>query len=126
MPYFKDPYNGLHFLDGVSFSHLLPEGSTPVTDGEAVALPTQPPVQPQIPSQVTRFQALAALLQAGLLPDVEAYMARPETDPFVALAWKEAQDFRRDSPIVLSLGDVLGLTQSQLDDLFKFASTIGA
>lgn len=82
------------------------------------------PVIPSVPAFVTRFQALAALLQAGLLADVEAYMALPETDPFTVLAWKEAQEFRRESPIVSGLAQVLSLTEVQLDDLFSFASTI--
>lgn len=77
-----------------------------------------------VPSFVSRFQALAALLQAGLLADVEAYMALPETDPFIVLAWKEAQEFRRESPIVSGLAQVLSLSETQLDDLFCFAGTI--
>lgn len=82
------------------------------------------PVIPSVPAFVTRFQALAAPLQAGLLADVEAYMALPETDPFTVLAWKEAQGFRRDSPIVTEWAQVLNLSATQLDDLFRFAWTI--
>lgn len=84
-----------------------------------------PPFSP-VPSEVSRFQARAALLQAGLLDDIEAYMADPATDPFVRLAWQDAQVFKRNSPTVLSLQPLLGLTDGQLDDLFRFAATIVA
>lgn len=80
----------------------------------------------EIPRAVTRFQARAALLQANLLDDVEAMMSSPETDPFITLAWKEVLEFRRDSPMILSIIPVLGLTEEQVDDLFRFASTISA
>lgn len=85
----------------------------------------KPPVDAPVPV-VSAFQARAALLQAGLLDDVETYMAQPETDPFVRLAWDKAQEFRRDSPTVNSLAAPLGLTTFQLDDLFRFAKTITA
>lgn len=35
MPHFKDSNNNLHWLDDVSYSHLLPEGSVQITDEEA-------------------------------------------------------------------------------------------
>lgn len=85
----------------------------------------KPPVVTPVPV-VSAFQARAALLQASLLDDVEAYMTSPTTDPFVKLAWDKAQEFRRDSPTVNSLATLLGLTNSQLDDLFRFAKTITA
>lgn len=76
------------------------------------------------PSEVSRFQALAALLQAGLLDDIEAYMT--SADVFTQLAWKEASVFSRSSPLVASIGALAGLTTSQMDDLFRFAATITA
>ena len=100
-----------------------------ITLGEAgeIAPYVAPPPQPTpVPHEVSRFQARAALLQAGLLDDIEAYMADPATDPFVRLAWQDAQVFKRNSPTVLSLQPLLGLTDGQLDDLFRFAATIVA
>ena len=86
-----------------------------------------PPPQPApVPTEVSRFQARAALMQSGLLEDIETYMADPATDPFVRIAWQDAQVFRRNSPTVLSLQPLLGLTDGQLDDLFRFAATIEA
>lgn len=81
---------------------------------------------PPVISEVTRFQALAALMQAGLLDDIEAYMASSEVDVFTKLAWKEAITFSRSSPLVISIGTLFSLTDIQMDDLFMFASTITA
>ena len=80
-----------------------------------------PPEPTQVPQSVTRFQARAALMQAGLLADVEAYMALESTDAFIRLAWTEAQEFNRTSPTVLELASIIGVSDSELDDLFKFA-----
>lgn len=86
-----------------------------------------PPVIPKVvPEKVSRFQARAALYQANLLDDIEAYMALETTDFFTKLAWTEATEFNRTSPMVASIGTLLGLTESQLDDLFVFAATIKA
>lgn len=75
---------------------------------------------------VSRFQAHAALLQAGLLDEIEAFMGLPETDAFTRLTWRTVQEFNRTSPMVESIGTLFGLTTEQLDDLFVFASTISA
>ncbi|RXE48695.1 hypothetical protein [Chromohalobacter israelensis] len=75
---------------------------------------------------VSAFQARAALTQAGHMADVKAYMAEPDTDEFTILAWETATEFRRDSPTVNELAGVLGLSDNQVDDLFRFALTIHA
>ena len=73
---------------------------------------------------VSRFQAKAALLQAGLLDAVNAALA--EADPVAQLAWAEAVEFRRTSPTIVALGAAIGLTDEQLDDLFRAAAEIEA
>ena len=73
---------------------------------------------------VSRFQARAALLQAGLLPAVEAAM--PEADPIARLAWDEAVEFRRLSPTIATLAASLGLSDTDLDALFRAARGIEA
>jgi hypothetical protein len=77
-----------------------------------------------VPTEVTRLQARIALHQAGLLESVEQYMADPATPFEQKLAWQDALTFRRTSPTVIGLQQVLGLTDAQLDDLFTAASTI--
>lgn len=78
------------------------------------------------PQIVSRFQARAALHLAGLLPQVETLIADPATDPIARLAWADAQEFRRTSPTVLQIAASLGLTESQLDELFTTAAGIEA
>lgn len=75
---------------------------------------------------VSAFQAKAALLQAGLLSQVETLVSDPATDPLVKLAWNSATEWRRLSPMVASLATQLNLSDTQLDDLFANASLIAA
>jgi len=72
----------------------------------------------------SRFQAKAALLQAGLLSQVETLMAG--ADPIAQLAWAEAVEFRRNSPTIAALAAGAGLSETQVDDLFRAAMTITA
>lgn len=83
----------------------------------------RPPIIQRI-ATVTRLQARAALYQAGLIDGVIAHVSG--ADYFTKLAWDYAQEFHRDSPLVESIGALSGITPSQLDDLFTFASTITA
>ena len=105
--------------------HVDPAIHAVTPEGTFIDVGPEPDRVP-VPSEVSRFQARAALLQTGLLGDIEAYMADPATDPFVRIAWQDAQVFKRNSPTVLSLQPLLGLTDEQLDDLFRFAATIVA
>lgn len=79
-----------------------------------------------IPGAVSRFQARAALYQAGYLETVESIMAMPETPMLAKLAWQDAQEFRRDSTTVATMASALSLTGDQVDDLFVAASQIVA
>ena len=74
---------------------------------------------------VSRFQAKAALDDAGLLDQVEAYMLGEDVPRRVKLAWQEAS-FRRGSKMVADIGAELGLTEEQIDGLFLAAQEIEA
>lgn len=91
-------------------------------DGEAWLASEPPP--PPVPVSVSRFQARAALHNAGLLTAVEAAVAA--ADPFTQIAWADATEFRRDSPTIAALAVALGMTGAQLDDLFRAAALIVA
>jgi hypothetical protein len=92
-------------------------------DGSTFTKPPAPP--PAVPQSVSRFQALAALSNAGLLTQAQnAVNASP--NPLVPLAWNNAQTFDRNSATVAALGPALGLTDAQIDSLFIAASTITA
>lgn len=86
------------------------------------ALDKLPRVSPT--AVVSRFQAKAALLGAGLLPQVQAMI--DAADPATRLAWNEVIEFRRDSPLLNTLATALGLDSAALDQLFVAASKITA
>lgn len=79
-----------------------------------------------IPQSVTRFQAFAAMHNAGILTQAQSIVNDPATDMLVKLAWDNAQDFERTSPSLITLAGQLGLTDTDLDQLFISASTIKA
>ena len=82
-----------------------------------------PPVY--IPQQVTAFQARAALYNAGLLATVEAAVAA-STDEVLKLAWGHALHFDRNSPTIAAMAAALGLSDTDVDNLFVAASQIEA
>lgn len=73
----------------------------------------------------TRFQAKAALDDAGLLDQVEAYMAGEDVPRRAKLAWQEAS-FRRGSNMVNQIGSEFGLSEADMDQLFLAAREIEA
>ena len=72
--------------------------------------------------KATRFQAKAALMQAGLLDDVEAAVAASD-DPMIKLAWQEAS-FVRLSPLISAIAEAVGISDEQLDELFESAMRV--
>lgn len=94
-----------------------------LTPEEIAALPgPQPEPVPQV---VSRFQAKAALAQAGLLAQADAVVAA-SGNAVLQLAWAEANEFRRDSAGINSLAPAIGLNSAALDDLFRVAAGIVA
>lgn len=73
--------------------------------------------------KVTRFQAKAALMQAGLLETIEQAVQDAD-DPLITLAWQEAS-FDRMSPFIAQMAGAAGLTDEQIDELFDAAKEIG-
>ncbi|MBY0237862.1 MAG: hypothetical protein K2X55_00960, partial [Burkholderiaceae bacterium] len=74
-------------------------------------VPTEPPV-PAVPNSVTRRQARQALLLAGLLDDVQTAIdgIADETQRRLAqIEWEDSLEFKRDRPLVISIGTALGL-----------------
>lgn len=96
-----------------------------------------PPEEPRVdPLQaeraamvVSRLQARAALLQAGLLDKVEkavngGLLTASATDALTRLAWNEATEFRRNSPTIAAISGLLGFGPEALDELFRSARRI--
>lgn len=102
------------FLEAMA---MVAEGTAEIVD--------PPPSPVPVPQVVSRFQARAALLQAGLLDTATAAIGA-SGNVFAQLAWAEAAEWRRDSPTLLALAEGIGLTSEQIDDLFRTAAEITA
>lgn len=85
-----------------------------VIDGELVEL---------VPQVVSRRQAKQALLRADLLDDVDAAISASANRAW-QIDWADAQEFRRDWPALVAMQPALGLSDAQVDDLFRLAATL--
>ncbi|MFY1969567.1 hypothetical protein ACOTHT_30675 [Achromobacter xylosoxidans] len=88
----------------------------------------EPTEQEDLPAlaSVSRFQALAALMQAGLLDEVKAWANAPTTAPLHKLAFDTAAEFSRSSPTLAAGAHAMGWSEQQLDALFEAAAHIQA
>ena len=79
-----------------------------------------------LPTVVTMRQARLALLQQGLLSQVQlAIDSLPSPQKEAAqIEWEYATEVRRDSSLVQNLSVGLDLTDEQIDSLFLLASTL--
>jgi len=102
-----------------------PQESWRLIDGEIVSVETEESA-PQVPASVTMRQARLALLGAGILDQVEAAIdALPEPPRTAArIEWDFSSEVFRERDFVLMLGDTLGLTSEQMDNLFITAATL--
>lgn len=88
--------------------------------------PTDSEPKPEVPRSVSMRQARLVLLQYGLLDQVNSVLASlPSSQKEAAqIEWEYAQDVARDSPLVQALTLSLGLSNQQMDDLFKLGATL--
>lgn len=75
-----------------------------------------------VPQQVTMRQARLALLNAGLLDDVEAVIAAAGRE--AQLEWEYAAVVDRSNPAVATVQQQEALTDAQIDDLFREAAKL--
>lgn len=73
-----------------------------------------------VPQSVTPWQMRRALNQLGLRSMVEAAVAAGDQD--ARDGWEFALEIRRDNPLLASMAQALGMTDVQLDDLFRLAA----
>ena len=81
--------------------------------------PEPPPVVPQV---VSRAQFILALLQIGLLDEVEAAIAA--ADRATQINYKERLEFERSYPLIATMAAVMGKTDAEIDGLFVLAATL--
>ena len=100
------------------------EGIGWLYDGINFTSPPQPALL--VPQEVTMRQARLALLENGLLANVQpAINSLPEPDKTKAqIEWEYSNALQRSNPFVDVLGAALGLSSQDLDDLFIQASAL--
>lgn len=109
-----------------AFANMQPgyaEEYLPDDDPELLAFLSPPP---PLPTEVTMRQARLALLEAGLLDDVEAAVnAIPGINGEKArIEWNFSNTVKKNQPITQMLASVIGLTQQQIDDMFVLGVTL--
>ena len=72
----------------------------------------------------TPFQGRIALAEANLLTQVEAAIA--QADDKTKVAWEYALEWKRLSPMIITLATALNITDEQVDTLFKEAASVQA
>jgi hypothetical protein len=80
----------------------------------------------EISKSVTMRQARLALLQAGMLSTVNAAVAgmAGAAGEAARIEWEYSQEVQRDKALVKALAPVLGMTDTQLDNLFIAAAAL--
>ena len=94
-------------------------------EGKTFKAPPGP--APVVPVVVSARQAKSALLEAGLLDDVELAIASipdPLEQRRLQIDWDESTEFRRDWPALALLAAVMKLDEGTLDALFIEAATL--
>ena len=109
----------------MSLVSIMKDGVFLQVDISSVQPVIVPPPTP-IPQVVTMRQARLALLQQGLLASIQpAIDALDEPHRSAAnIEWEYSQTVERNRPLVLTLGEALGLTDEDLDALFTLSDTL--
>jgi len=81
----------------------------------------QPKAVPQI---VSKAQAVLALSRANIWPAFDEYLNSDDAPAEHKLAWANINEVHRDSQMLAEIAVVLGLTDTDIDDLFIAASQI--
>ena len=74
-----------------------------------------------VPQTISPRQARLALLQATLLDEVELLLVN---DKAMQIWWEYSLDIQRNHEHIIAMGAALGLSESQLDDLFILAGSL--
>lgn len=78
---------------------------------------------PSIPPALTRAQFKLALLQLGLLDDIEAAIAA-SPERALQINYLERSEFERQHPLVVAMGQALGKSEAEIDAVFVLGKTL--
>jgi hypothetical protein len=94
-----------------------------VEDATLITAIENPPVEASpVPAEVTRRQLLLILHRSGVSRG--AIKQTIGNDEEALIEYEEALSFRRDHPLVSSLGQALSMTEENIDNLFRQASQL--
>jgi hypothetical protein len=98
-------------------------GSWALTDLPVPALVPDP-----VPDAVTNYQARTVLIEAGVFAKADAALRGADqtvaANQIALQAWDYANQFFRNQPIIAAMQAVLGLSDAQVDDLFRAAAKV--
>lgn len=110
-------YDGVEEINGQWFTKYVAVDYT----AEELAAKTE---QWRQSANCTPFQGRMALSDSGKLAAVETAISA--ADEKTRTAWEYALIWQRNSPMIETLGAALGMTDVEIDDLFKAATQITA
>jgi len=108
----------------------VPEGMVAVStryarvDGTVTQLLELAPEPVAVPASVTPRQLRLALLGAGKLDQVEAFVTGGQAPPEAVISWEYATEFLRSDPMLGQFAAMLGMTDEEVDGLFIAAAQI--
>jgi hypothetical protein len=121
------PYNSIEILadryhvDGADLPFTV-VGQGVIEDAQEGDFPPPPPAPAPVPESVSPRQIRQALTQVGLRSVIEESINGGDQN---AKDWYEyATSFERKHPIVLGMAQALGITEQQLDDLWRLAASL--
>ena len=97
-------------------------GQGAIVEADTITWPAPPAPPVEVPASVSPRQIRQALTRAGLRASVEAAVASGDQD--TRDWWEFATEFQRAHPMVAAMGPGLGVTPSELDDLWILAATL--
>lgn len=114
----------MHWIDAPDGTTIDRHAYDPTIKAIIAYTPEQEPEA--IPTEVTMRQARLALLAAGKLAGVDAYIASmPEPQRTAAqIEWEYSNVLQRSNPFVSQLGAALGLDDAAIDALFVEAAKL--
>lgn len=119
--------NLLDYQGNVVGQLTLPDSTPEYVWQEKLQAAAKPPQAPALPDVTPRQLRQAIILSKIVtIEQIEAAMnGLPEPTRSLALVeWEYSIAFKRYNPLVLAVGQLLGWTSDQLDDLWRFAGSL--
>ena len=105
----------------------FPDGTQEDVIAKKLAVYATPPPLPPVPPNVTPRQIRQALVLSGVSMEIidAAIDSLPEPHKILArIEWEYSTAFIRANPLVAQIGQVLGWSSEQIDELWKLAGSL--